>query len=245
MEEIWKEIPGFNGKYQVSNFGRVKSLPNLFHAHEIIMKQGNNVHGYKLVNLTFPNHKQKVFTVHRLVASAFIPNPKNLEQVNHIDGDKSNNVVSNLEWIDRSGNAVHSRDILKNDPGCCIDEPVKCVETGVVYKSVREAGEETGLNPKGIAVVANGGTSRRTCGGLHWEYFDRRPKPYAPKPKFNPPRYAYKIQCVETGEIYNGSHEAAKAIGGCQTSIARAAREPHRMSAGCHWKQLSKIDVKS
>lgn len=103
MKEIWKDIEGYEGFYQVSNFGRVKSLER-FSAHkhlisERILKENNlGTGGYKSVML-YKNGVVKRFTVHRLVALAFIPNPKNLPQVGHKDENNTNNHVTNLEWV--------------------------------------------------------------------------------------------------------------------------------------------------
>ena len=99
MNEIWKDICGYEGKYQVSNLGRVKSL---YDGHgnyrELIMKGRNEGHGYLKVDLS-KNGKYKGIRIHRLVAMAFIPNPNHYEQVDHLDGNKTNNNVANLEWV--------------------------------------------------------------------------------------------------------------------------------------------------
>lgn len=103
-EEIWKSVRGYEHSYKVSNMGRVMALPNHRHPNSIILKpQSNGKCGYLLV---FLQHKgiSKGFLVHRLVAEAFIPNPDNLPEVNHRDEDKSNNVVTNLEWCTRKYN---------------------------------------------------------------------------------------------------------------------------------------------
>lgn len=92
MKEIWKKIKGFEN-YEISTLGRVKSLKN-----NIILKQKfNKSNGYMQVTL-YNNGEGKTFSVHRLVGNAFIKNPKNLPQINHIDQTKVNNIVSNLEW---------------------------------------------------------------------------------------------------------------------------------------------------
>ena len=95
-EEIWKDIKGYEG-YQVSNFGNVRSLNyNKTKKIKILIPSLDN-YGYNYL-LLYKNSKRKHFTVHRLVAQAFIPNPNNLPQVNHKDEDKTNNCVENLEW---------------------------------------------------------------------------------------------------------------------------------------------------
>ena len=99
MDEIWKDKKDYEGHYQVSNLGRVKSIK---FGKEIILKQKING-GYYSVNLS-KNGIVKTYFVHRLVAEAFIPNPNNYKEVNHKDEDKSNNIVTNLEWCDRKYN---------------------------------------------------------------------------------------------------------------------------------------------
>lgn len=92
MEEIWKDIEGYEGLYQVSNMGRVKSVRK-----NIILKNKIESNGYERVHL-YKNKGYKHFLIHRLVANAFIPNTDNLPQVNHKDENKANNRVDNLEW---------------------------------------------------------------------------------------------------------------------------------------------------
>lgn len=96
--EQWLPIDGYED-YEVSNYGRVKSLGNDKTRKEKILKSITNKKGYKVVNL-HSGGKQKMFSVHRLVANAFIDNPNNLPQVNHKDENKCNNHVDNLEWCD-------------------------------------------------------------------------------------------------------------------------------------------------
>ena len=124
MQEIWKEIEGYEGLYEVSNLGRVRSLDReqfqignggsyfkrIYKGR--ILKFKIDYHGYYRVHLSV-NGERKHYLVHRLVAEAFIPNPNNLPCVNHKDEDKTNNSVDNLEWCDvaynNAYNGLHSR----------------------------------------------------------------------------------------------------------------------------------------
>lgn len=101
MNEEWKTIP-FNTNYEVSNLGRIKNKKT---SH--VLKEKDNGHGYKIVSLY--NHAiRKVWYIHRVVAITFIPNPLNKPEVNHIDGNKGNNKISNLEWCTTSENGKHA-----------------------------------------------------------------------------------------------------------------------------------------
>lgn len=102
MEEIWKDIPNYEGLYQVSNYGNIKSIARQGTKEHIMIKSKNH-QGYLQIKLT-KHSISKTKKVHRLVAEAFIPNPYNLPQVDHIDDNKENNCVSNLQWITNEDN---------------------------------------------------------------------------------------------------------------------------------------------
>lgn len=117
-EEIWKDIKGFEGKYKISNLGNVKSVyrtinyifnnkPKVRRIFEKTLKKSINKFGYEYVCLS-DNCKTQKLKIHRLVAQAFIPNSENKPQVNHIDGNKQNNCVFNLEWCNNSENMKHA-----------------------------------------------------------------------------------------------------------------------------------------
>ena len=113
MEEVFKDINGYEGFYQISNLGRVVSFKRNKYR---FLKINLNINKYYLVGLSRDN-KQKSFRVHRLVAKAFIPNPLDKKAVNHINGNKKDNTVSNLEWCTYSENMKHSYDVLKRKSG--------------------------------------------------------------------------------------------------------------------------------
>lgn len=114
MLEIWKDIEGFEGRYQISNFGNVKSLRYRGKAeHKNLVPKCNNS-GRLWVELA-ANGKKRCMLIHRLVANAFIPNPNNFPQINHIDENPKNNVVSNLEWCTGSYNV---KTYIGNHPEC-------------------------------------------------------------------------------------------------------------------------------
>ena len=114
QDEVWKDIEGYEGLYQVSTCGNIKSLPKIrrngtgtYVQKERLLKPSNTSTGYKKVELC-KDGKRKGFKVHRLVAIAFIPNPDNKPEVNHIDGNKINNNIDNLEWVTSSENTIHA-----------------------------------------------------------------------------------------------------------------------------------------
>jgi hypothetical protein len=113
MKEIWKAIEGYEGFYEVSNHGNVKSLKRKCESRywrpvrERILRQAQSKNGYYGVILS-KNKNKKRYHIARLVLIAFLPNPENKPQVNHKDGNKSNNKLSNLEWSTRSENQKHA-----------------------------------------------------------------------------------------------------------------------------------------
>lgn len=118
MNEVWKDIVGYEGRYQVSNIGRIKSLQEWnvnkgkFRYRERIMSPTDNGNGYLIVSLKNGN-KRKNYYVHRLVATAFVSNPRNVNYINHLDYNKTNNVFSNLEWTTQKENIRYSAERMR------------------------------------------------------------------------------------------------------------------------------------
>lgn len=151
-EEVWLPIKGFEGKLEVSNIGRIRSVDRMVafgsqkrRVHQTIYKLPNDKDGYKMFGLSGKNIK-----VHRAVAEAFLPNPENKPQVNHIDGDKSNNRADNLEWVTQKENMAHA---VKN--GLAVHVSV-VRDDGKEYHTVSEAAKDNGVCPSCISAVING-----------------------------------------------------------------------------------------
>ena len=158
MDEVWKEIEGTH--YSVSNLGRIRNdLRNK------IIKQNNDKDGYKLVGISYGGIIKKR-RVHRLVAQAFIPNPNNYEQVNHINAIKSDNAVSNLEWCSLQQNLEHSY-----INGLHSRKRVEATSTDVqvvgVFISTHEAARAMGVANASISSACN---RNHRCKGLLWRF---------------------------------------------------------------------------
>ena len=152
----WRNIPSCDERYYVSSDGRVLGANGL-------LKPVRGKDGYLRCNIA-QDGKFRLWLVHRLVAEAFIPNPDNKPEVNHIDGDKTNNNASNLEWVTREENIRHAHKVLRKMG----DKPVLNVDTGDIYTSLTEAADAIGLSGAGLisdAIKRNG-----RAGGFRWKF---------------------------------------------------------------------------
>lgn len=167
MKEIWKDIKGYEGLYQVSNFGRIKSLPkkrnSKFTEKEIILKLFENTSGYIQTNL-WKNKKGKNFLVHKLVAEAFISNNYNFPYINHKDENKQNNRVDNLEWCTAKYNSNYG---TRNSR---LSSPVICIELNKTYNSIKEASKDLNIQQAHISGCCAKRKHYITAGGYHWQY---------------------------------------------------------------------------
>lgn len=195
MEEVWKDIPGYEGYYQVSSLGRVKRLPR--HKATDKRKTHNNIrnprvadNGYLRVNLSKDN-VTKWYSIHRLVAITFIPNPNNLPIINHKDENKQNNRVENIEWCTYSYNNNYGTAIERQRKTRAANPNDKRIRKMVgeknskaicqyslngeliaIYKSLTEASAITGVHITTIVRQCKGrsGNTNRTLRTYRFEY---------------------------------------------------------------------------
>lgn len=175
MKEIWKPISGFEGLYEVSNKGRIRSLDRMIKIEEKgtsyiqfrrgrILKNGDNGHGYKFVHLCFDNRAHRVY-IHRVVANAFLPLVEGKDFINHKDGNKANNVVTNLEWCTCAENNEHKIRVLKHTgdrkgkPILKNRKKIGLFKNGLMiasFGSLREASISLGWNYNNLSSICSG-----------------------------------------------------------------------------------------
>lgn len=183
--EIWKDIQGYEGLYQISNLGNVKGYKKVYfcgnNTKRVLEERlivGDIARGYRRVEL-WNNRRHKKYMVHRLVAQAFIPNPDNKPEIDHIDGNPLNNKVENLRWCNHKENLNNPITLKRKSDSAKGNhmtgrfgalhhnsKKVKCIETGSVYGGIAEAERKTGI--RHISSVCRG--ARKTAGGYHWQY---------------------------------------------------------------------------
>jgi hypothetical protein len=187
MEEIWKDITGYEGLYQVSNLGRIKSLKRIAERKNsrcikvggIILKPSRSNIGYLFV-VPRKNGVPHTLYIHKLVANAFIPNPESKPQVNHINGVKTDNKVDNLEWCTQSENIKHSFKTLghkkhligkfskehpKSKTVCQFDLAGRFIKE---WDSINDASNELNIDCSSISKCCL--KNRNKAGGYIWKY---------------------------------------------------------------------------
>ena len=181
MEEIWKDVPGYEGLYQVSNMGLVKSLARTRKAYtpgkgsweapvnERILKAHITRHYFSVVLAKDGN--KKTTSVHRLVAKAFIPNPLEKPQVNHIDGNKINNRADNLEWVTAKENTIHSVQHGLQGPNPRRISVAQCDLSGNlirIWPSSYEAAKTLNISQGNIQMAMKNEKGRTQASGYIW-----------------------------------------------------------------------------
>lgn len=184
--EVWKDIPNYEGLYQVSNLGRIKSLKRKVYAgrnrirwqyERILSNNKTNGNGYKIVSLN-KNGESKNKYIHRLVAEAFIPNPNNYKYINHKDENKANNKINNLEWCtaeyNNTYNNKHIRALetrMKKNIGCRkilqLNENEEIIKE---YFSISQASKEMKVSNQAISDCLRG--IQKHSAGYKWKYAD-------------------------------------------------------------------------
>ena len=185
-KEVFRDVLGYEGLYQVSNYGRVKSLErkNIFYCglrkeylerptKEKILNYNKSNRGYLQVCLT-KDGKSKTYTVHRLVAKAFLPNLKNKKQVNHIDGNKENNNIDNLEWATSSENNKHAFITGLNKPHNMRKINQYDLQGNFIkqWNSIIDFLKENNLNLKNSNITTCCKGKRKNAYGFIWKYAD-------------------------------------------------------------------------
>ena len=166
MKEVWKDIKGFEGRYQVSNFGNVMSLNYNKTGKKRLLKPSKHYkNGYLLVGL-HKDGKVKMYLVHRLVAQAFLENPHKYKEINHLDECKTNNAINNLEWCDRKYNCNYG---TRTERTCraiiAIDYTSGLIEE---FPSAWEASRQLGIAQSNIVACLKGRC--KTYKGFYWFY---------------------------------------------------------------------------
>lgn len=166
--EIWRDIPGYEGNYQVSNLGNIKRLAGhngRYSQSEHLLKTTIGKNGYLHVTLT-QNSKCKCFAVHKIVALVFVQNPQNCHCVNHKNENKADNRADNLEWCTHFENNHYGTAESKNY------KPVVGIsvidESEMYFDSIKDASETMGVNASNIGSCCRG--KRKTAGNYKWEY---------------------------------------------------------------------------
>lgn len=181
INEVWKPIKGYEGVYEISSFGRVKSLDrtirhtgclggkNKLRKEGMIRKCGKNTNGYPSVTITF-NSREKTRAVHRFVAEAFLPNPQNKFTVNHKNGIKTDNRVENLEWMTQTENIRHAFKTGLKSREQHFKKVVQIKDGKVVkiWDSLMEAAVHCGFDRSGISHCCGG--EQKTAGGFGWKF---------------------------------------------------------------------------
>ena len=255
-DEEWKDIPGYEGRYTISNRGSVKSYLQRKSGR---LLPGYDQEGYRVVSLSDGKGNSLWIGIHRLVALAFIPNPENKPSVNHIDGAKDNNDVNNLEWVTPKENTQHA---WENHLAYSVRaRPIICLNTGRVFSSAYGVPEVYGVNNCGAYESAESNGTKSIC-GLYFSFdvdqkldpenliSDEEAKELADYTRYKIKRdrqnkiyklanlkTSHPVKCLNTGEVYASVSEAIRKTG--YTSIDYALKN-NTLAHGCMFRYITR-----
>lgn len=256
--EIWKDVAGYEGYYQISNMGRVKSLDRMVNSARSstgfrlskgrilktyfarcgkCRKHSNTENAYELIHL-YKGVNEKAFTIHRLVAEAFIPNPKNLPQINHKDENKANNRASNLEWCDSLYNANYGTRNERVSANRNDKTPVNQFsidgEFIAQYESLAMASKSTNVRISLISAVCRGLQS--SSAGFVWKFADGVK---IRERRYKAPNNRKVLQLTPDDEvvaIYDTLSDASVATGAKVCGISQVIHGKHILHHGYKWR---------
>ena len=269
MQEVWKDIPGYEGLYQASTLGQIRSLDRpVWHGTFMYTRKGtirkpSITKDYNSLNLSKDGHKT-FFMVHRLVAMTFLPNPNNLPEVNHKDGDKLNNRLNNLEWCTVADNVNHAINtgliskqslVAKSRKGADkISIRIRCEDTGELFSCASELKQRLKISYATKKGIVNG----RTHKGKGWlftevdeTYYQQHINDPVDTEKCNQihaeirKRIGLKgvrttIFCQTNGKYYPNMSRAAEELGIDKTSVSLAIKE-NRFVKGYKFVRVDEI----
>lgn len=160
-----KDIKGYEGLYAITSCGKVWSYRS-----KKFLKPRITIYGYERVAL-YKDGEPKDYSVHRLVAETYIPNPESKPQVNHKNEDKTFNCINNLEWVSILENNTYGTRVerMRKSQLGKHTKKVMCVETNEIFNSISDASISVNRSISAISHCLNGHS--KTCGGYHWKYF--------------------------------------------------------------------------
>lgn len=229
-DEIWKDIPGWEGLYQASSLGRIRSLNYMGRGETRVIKQtiscstAHKNHKVLVVGL-FKNGKRRTFLVHRLVLMSFVPNTEGKPNVDHIDGDSLNNRVSNLRWVTQMENVHNPNTFWKN-----VDVARKNIARARLFNNTEDA-----IRKKTESLINRYKTIKHHRVGCKHTQETKDKIGSGNKGKCFIPILQYSTDGVFIRE-WDGIIEAARSVGVGATHISRCCKGYQRQSAGFIWK---------
>lgn len=237
-EEEWKTIPHTFGRYSISTLGQIKShdtfamrihsgcKQSVFYKGKML-KPTLGKNGYYYVSIVRENGKQKCY-IHRLMLETFVGDRPNME-ANHLSGIKTDNRLSNLEWVTGSGNMQHCVYTLNHVGRLAAPmRRVKRLDDGTIYPSISAAARSQGVSANKIKFACE---HKTLIDGSFWKIIDIPGKPTELVERAKRP-----VLCVETGKIYESLTEAAKDVGRCVSALSQVLSGKSHVCAGYHWR---------